>query len=78
MVADLPHFCNCSYSVPMPDDTLATLRAFQERMNNMPPRRAELIAEARAAGHSWPEIGRALGMSHQGAMKAAGITHRRA
>lgn len=53
------------------DDTLKTLSAFQARMNAMPARRAELIAEARAAGHSWPKIGAALGMSHAGAMKAA-------
>lgn len=55
----------------MADDTLETLTAFQARMNAMPPRRAELIAEARAAGHSWPVIARALGMTHPGAMKAA-------
>lgn len=55
------------------DETLDNLTAFQERMNAMPKRRAELIAEARAAGHSWPTIGRALGMSHVGAMKAATI-----
>jgi hypothetical protein len=55
------------------DTTLETLRAFQERMNAMPKRRAELIAEARAAGHSWPTIAKALGMTHPGAMKAANI-----
>ncbi len=55
----------------MVDDTLETLTQFQTRMNNAPARRAELIAAARAAGHSWPQIGRALGMSHVGAMKAA-------
>ncbi|GAA3009175.1 hypothetical protein [Microbacterium aurantiacum] len=54
-----------------PDETLETLRAFQARMDAMPARRAELIAAARAAGHSWPKIGAALGMTHQGAMKAA-------
>jgi DNA-directed RNA polymerase specialized sigma24 family protein len=53
------------------DSTLETLRAFQERMNAMPKRRAELIAEARVAGHSWPKIAEALGMTHPGAMKAA-------
>lgn len=53
------------------DDTLETLAAFQQRMDSMPARRAELIAAARAAGHSWPKIGAALGMSHVGAMKAA-------
>lgn len=71
MVADLPPVCNHSYSAYMANDTLDTLAAFQQRMRSMPARRAELIAEARAAGHSWPEIGRALGMSHQAAMKAA-------
>jgi hypothetical protein len=55
------------------DETLETLAAFQARMNAMPARRAELIAEARDAGHSWPAIGRALGMSHVGAMKAANV-----
>lgn len=58
------------------DDTLETLTAFQARMDAMPARRAELIAAARAKGHSWPAIGRALGMSHQGAMKAAAQTAR--
>ncbi|MCC4906955.1 hypothetical protein [Microbacterium sp. cx-59] len=58
-----------------PDDTLETLSAFQARMDAMPARRAELIAAARAAGHSWPKIGAALGMSHQGAMKAAAVEH---
>lgn len=55
----------------MADDTLETLAAFQRRMDGMPVRRAELIAEARAAGHSWPTIAKALGMTHPGAMKAA-------
>lgn len=55
----------------MADDTLETLTAFQTRMNNMPARRAQLIAEARAKGHSWPTIAAALGMTHPGAMKAA-------
>jgi propanediol dehydratase small subunit len=53
------------------DSTLETLRVLQELMNEMPARRAELIAEARAAGHSWPKIAEALGMTHPGAMKAA-------
>jgi len=56
-----------------PDDPLAALAAFQERMDAMPKRRAELIADARAAGHSWPKIGAALGMTHAGAMKAAKV-----
>lgn len=37
----------------------------------MPARCADLIAGARDAGHSCPVSGRALGMSHVGAMKAA-------
>jgi hypothetical protein len=53
------------------DSTLETLQAFQERMDAMPKRRAELIEEARKAGHSWPTIAKALGMTHPGAMKAA-------
>ncbi len=72
MVAELTRICNPDYSLTMADDDiLATLTALQERMNRMPARRAELIAQARQAGHSWPTIGRALGMSHQAAMKAA-------
>lgn len=55
----------------MTDSTLETLHAFQERMNAMPARRAQLIEEARQAGHSWPKIAEALGMTHPGAMKAA-------
>jgi hypothetical protein len=66
--------CNSGYSVGMADDTLETLAAFQRRMDAMPARRAELIAEARAAGKSWPEIGKAMNMSHPGAMKAARAT----
>lgn len=53
------------------DETLETLTAFQKRMDAMPARRAELIGEARAAGHSWPAIARAINMTHPGAMKAA-------
>lgn len=56
------------------DDTLSALTAFQADMDAMPARRAELIAEARTAGHSWPAIGTAMGMSHVGAMKAAKVT----
>ncbi len=55
------------------DPTLEALAAFQQRMNAMPSARARLIADARAAGHSWPAIGRALGMSHVGAMKAGAV-----
>ena len=55
----------------MVDDTLETLTAFQQRMDAMPARRAELIAAARAAGHSWAQIGNALGMTHAGAMYVA-------
>lgn len=43
-------------------------------MDGMPARRAWLIRDARAAGHSWREIGRAIGMTHAGAMKAAKMT----
>lgn len=75
MVAGLQGDCNHSYSLFVADDILETLAAFQQRMNSMPKRRAELIAQARAAGHSWPTIGRALGMSHQAAMKAAKTGH---
>lgn len=57
----------------MADDSLETLTAFQARMDKMPARRAELIAEARAAGHSWQKIAAALGMTHPGAMKAAQV-----
>lgn len=55
-------------------DKIEPLRAFQARMDAMPARRAELIAEARAAGHTWAQIGEALGMSHAGAIKAAALT----
>lgn len=75
MVAELRACCNPGYSHFVADDILETLTAFQQRMNSMPSRRAELIAQARAAGHSWPTIGRALGMSHQAAMKAAKTGH---
>jgi len=70
--------CNSGYNQTMADDTLETLTAFQRRMNAMPARRAELIEEARKAGHSWPTIAKALGMTHPGAMKAAQMTTRTA
>jgi hypothetical protein len=59
----------------MTKDPLDTLAAFQARMDAMPARRAELIADARAAGYSWPKIAAAMGMTHPGAMKAAKVTH---
>jgi DNA-directed RNA polymerase specialized sigma24 family protein len=59
--------------VTVTDDSIETLKAFQARMDAMPSRRAELIAQARTAGHSWREIGAAIGMSHAGAMKAARV-----
>ena len=58
-------------SVTVVDESIETLRAFQARMDAMPTRRAELMREAHDAGHSWREIGAAVGMSHAGAMKAA-------
>jgi hypothetical protein len=57
----------------MSEDTLATLVAFNKRMEAMPARRAELIRAAHDAGHSWREIGAAIGMTHPGVMKAAQI-----
>lgn len=57
--------------VTVTDDTIEALKAFQARMDAMPARRAELMRQAHAAGHSWREIGAAVGMSHTGAMKAA-------
>ena len=42
-------------------------------MDAMPKRRADLIEQARAAGHSWPTIAKALGMTHPGVMKAAKV-----
>lgn len=63
-------------------DELDALREVQDRLNTLnertaalTTRRAALIAEARDAGHSWPKIGATLGMSHQGAMKAARTPH---
>jgi len=55
----------------MTDDTLDILHSFNERLNRMPSRRAELIAEAREAGHTWREIAQALGMTEHGAIKAS-------
>lgn len=54
-------------------EDLDTLHAFQQRMNRMPARRAELIADCRAKGRSWPQIAEALEMTHPGAMKAAKV-----
>lgn len=75
IVTDLLEYCNSSYSFIMATDpTLDALTKIQTRMNEMPVERAKLIEAARAAGKSWPAIGRALGMSHVGAMKAAKVT----
>ncbi|WP_433718657.1 hypothetical protein [Microbacterium laevaniformans] len=52
-------------------DLLADLHALQEHIDAMPAARATLIGQAREAGHTWVEIGAALGMSHVAAMKAA-------
>jgi len=55
----------------MTDETLSILHSFNQRMARMPSRRAELIAEAREAGHTWREIAQELGMTEHGAIKAA-------
>jgi len=54
-------------------DILKQLAALQAEMDAMPKRRADLIEQARAAGHSWPTIAKALGMTHPGVMKAAKV-----
>jgi DNA-directed RNA polymerase specialized sigma24 family protein len=53
------------------DHTLDDLEAFNARMAKMPARRAELILEARAAQHTWPEIAERLGMTVHGAIRAS-------
>lgn len=58
--------------------SLLALRELQAQFERIPIERAELIAAAREAGHSWVEIGRALGMSHVGAMKASKPSEARA
>ena len=55
----------------MADDTIDILKSYNERMQRMPSRRAELIAEAREAGHTWREIAGVLGMTEHGAIKAS-------
>lgn len=60
-------------SVTVTDDSLEALGAFQVQMDAMPAQRAELIREARLAGHSWRVIGASMGMSHVAAMKAARV-----
>ena len=55
----------------MVDDTLSTLHSYNERMKTQRNRRAELILEARTAGHTWREIAETLGMTEHGAIKAS-------
>ena len=55
----------------MQDHTLTDLHAYNERMKKMPARRAELITEARNAGHTWAEIADTLAMTVHGAIKAS-------
>ena len=55
----------------MTDDTLAILTSFNDRLQKMPARRADLILEARALDYSWRQIAEALGMTEHGAIKAS-------
>lgn len=57
----------------MQHDPLAALSRIQEQMLNLPARRAELIVEARSAGHTWRQIADALGMTEHGALKASRV-----
>lgn len=57
----------------MVDDTLDILKSYNERMQRMPSRRAELIQEAREARHTWREIAAALDMTEHGAIKAGAV-----
>ena len=59
------------YAVHMTDDTLAILTSFNDRLQKMPARRAELILEARALDYSWRQIAEALSMTEHGAIKAS-------
>lgn len=43
------------------------LRALRDEENRLAEEKRAAIAEARAQGHSWAEIGQALGMSKQAA-----------
>ena len=59
------------YIRDMTDDTLAILESFNDRLQGMPARRAELILEARALDYTWRQIAKALRMSEHGAIKAS-------
>src|SRR5687768_9657743 len=48
-------------------DTLAGLKAFGEFVRTTDQRVRELVKSARKDGHSWTDIGEALGISRQGA-----------
>lgn len=54
----------------MPED-LETLASFRARYLAMPQRQADLIAECRAKGRTWAQIGEALGMTQHGAIRAS-------
>jgi len=45
--------------------TLAALAHLTTAVNEAQQAQADLVADARANGHSWSEIGRALGISRQ-------------
>jgi len=53
-------------------DDLARAHADLDRaVSELYADRARLIREARAAGHTWPEIAAVLGMTVHGAIKAS-------
>jgi DNA-directed RNA polymerase specialized sigma24 family protein len=55
----------------MTETPLEALKRFNDIMQGVPARRAELILAARAAGHTWRDIAEALDMTEHGAIKAS-------
>lgn len=52
------------------DETIDHLEQLAKQRDELPDQIGAAIDKAREAGHSWPAIGTALGITHPGAMKA--------
>lgn len=60
---------------PLPPWRLLALTRIAARAGEVEEALAQMVANARAGGHSWQEIGDALGISRQGASQRFGKNH---
>lgn len=65
--------CHTSDTVSGMTDLLAQLRTAARAIDRAENRRADLIRQARAAGHSWRDIGQAAGISHTWARRVGKV-----